>query len=304
METLCGRTYIRGGTSPPNEMPKRSFSRSSRGSGRTGSKRSRSSKRVKIAPQTRYTQRILATRAMAGVRRLNRMIETKDNVHKIGPNINLTHNQATIIPMVTPAGAFNPFFIYNGTTDDMGENGGKRIGDSIAVRGLSLRFFIQNQLGRPKVWYRIMLVKCAKGDEPTRANLYRQNTGNKMIDLINTERFTIIASKTFNVYAQGASAANTYTGVVPLAPGVPLEAPTIGGDFAGAIGTKVVSMWIPGRKFGRSGVVQYENNSNSQLKFFDYRLVVVAYDWYFTAQDANNVGMINEAYGKLYYKDA
>ena len=69
-------------------------------------------------------------------------------------------------------------------------------------------------------------------------------------------------------------------------------------------GTKVFKMWIPGRKFGTYGSVQYENGSTSQVKFYDYRVCILAYDWYGTAQDINNVGKINEFYSKIYFKDA
>ena len=71
-----------------------------------------------------------------------------------------------------------------------------------------------------------------------------------------------------------------------------------------AIGTKVFKMWIPGRKFGTYGSVQYENASTTQVKFYDYRLVILAHDWYGTPQDVNNVGKINELYCKIYFKDA
>ena len=50
------------------------------------------------------------------------------------------------------------------------------------------------------------------------------------------------------------------------------------------IATKVIKMWVPGRKFGRGGNLQYENNSY-QLKFFDYKVVMLAYDWFGTPQD-------------------
>jgi len=60
---------------------------------------------------------------------------------------------------------------------------------------------------------------------------------------------------------------------------------------------------IPGRKFGRSGVIRYENGSN-QVKFFDYVPLFVVYDWYGTPQDINNVGRINELYAKIRFKDA
>lgn len=137
-----------------------------------------------------------------------------------------------------------------------------------------------------------MLVKCAKGDVPTRAVLFKNDSNNKMMDVVNTERFTILAQKIFTINTSNAAP----TGVG--ATGVPT------GTTSAGIGTKLIRMWIPGRRFGRDGVVQYLSDSSSDLKFFDYRIAVVAYDWYGTPQDVNTVGRINEIFTKLYFKDA
>ncbi len=53
-----------------------------------------------------------------------------------------------------------------------------------------------------------MLVKCAKGDLPTRTTLFLNNADNKMIDELNTERYSIIASKIFTVTPSNGQAAN------------------------------------------------------------------------------------------------
>lgn len=38
--------------------------------------------------------------------------------------------------------------------------------------------------------YRILVVKCAKGDTPTSSTIWTGTSGNKMIDTINSERYT------------------------------------------------------------------------------------------------------------------
>lgn len=258
-----------------------------KGSGRGGVKRRRVSQGTS-----------LARRAVAGVARLNRMIETKEQSWRSQENVAMPHNNLHIVNDLN-ANPLNIFSVGQGAADGMGVNGGQRIGDSIAIRGVSIRAFFENALARSKVYYRFMVVKMAKGDTLNRANLFKGDATNKMIDQINTERFTIIAQKTFNIYGKGDSIANSVS-----AAGVPLEAPTIAGDYVGGIGSKTFKMWIPGRKFGRHGVIQYENNSSTQVKFFDYRLCIVCYDWYGTPQDVNNIGRINELYTKLYFKDA
>jgi hypothetical protein len=137
-----------------------------------------------------------------------------------------------------------------------------------------------------------MLVRGAKGETFNRANLFKNIVDNKIIDQMNTERFTIVASKRMTIDASNA-AANAVG-----ATGVPVNG--VGGGISG----RPFSLWIPGSKFGRNGTIKYEDASTSQVKFYDYRIVILAYDWYGTPQDLNNVGVLNSFYTKLYYKDA
>jgi len=225
-------------------------------------------------------------RANQGVKRLSAMIETKESTQVSGTNLSLPHNnvyETGINPFVTNIGAQDPM---SGT--------GNRIGDKISVRGLLIKGFMENALNRSKVNYRIMLVRGAKGETFNRANLFKGIVGNKIIDQLNTERFTIVASTKFNINcANGAASSVGATGV-----------PAVDPIYNVGIGTKAWSMWVPGRKFGRMGTITYENASTSQVKFYDYRIVIIAYDWYGTPQDVNNVGKINDMYTKLYFKDA
>lgn len=230
-------------------------------------------------------------RALAGVTRLNRMIETKESQRIGNLNVGLPHNDVANIND-SVSGPLNPFQISQGAGDPMSQGTGNRIGDSIAVKGLTIKAFFENALGRSRVYYRFMFLKCAKGDVPTRSVLFKNDSNNKMMDVINTERFTIIAQKIFTINS---------TNSAPLTVG--LNGVPATGTPAGP-GTKLVTMWIPGAKFGRSGVIQYLSDSGSDLKFFDYRIAVVAYDWYGTPQDVNTVGRINEIFTKLYFKDA
>jgi len=263
-----------------NAMAKRKRSSASIKSARKATLRMAKAKRPRLAAST----------LGRSVARLNRMIETKESTGSWGTNIGLPHNNTVMI------GA-NPFTLVNGNGDPM-TGTGNRIGDRITVNGLLLKGFFENALQRSKVHYKVMLVRGAKGETFTRSTLYKNNSNNKMIDLFDTERFTIVASKKFTISCSSAAASS-----VQLVTGAPVELLPSGTTFGGQ-GSHAFSMWIPGRKFGRSGNVQYENGSTTQLKFYDYRIVVLAYDWYGTPQDANNVGIINEAYLKLYYKDA
>lgn len=235
--------------------------------------------------------RRVAARALSGVNRLTRMIETKESSRRSPGNTSLYHNAIHVVQDTVIAGNLNPFVMEYGTGDPMG-TGGARIGDRLSVRGLMIQMFLENALSRPKVYYRFMVIRSAKGDVPTRATLFKGCSDNKMIDQINTERFSIVASRRFNI--RTGNTAPTGVGAVT---GVPT------GETGGGQGTRVVKLWIPGHKFGRGGNVQFENGS-TQVKFYDYYLVFMTYDWYGTAQDTNAIGKINELYTKLYFKDA
>lgn len=237
------------------------------------------------------------------VANLYRMIETKESGRSGTLNLSLAHNDVTIFGTYNQAGlphtlttACNPFSMANQGADDAMAGPGSRIGDSISVKGLLIRGFFENALQRPKVYYRVMLVRTAKGELPTRANIFKEASGNKMIDQINRERVTIVAQKIFTI-----NSSNSATNGVD-ANGVPYMSDT--SRVGAGVGTKTFKMWIPGYKFGRNGIVTYENASLSQVKFYDYRIAIVAYDWYGTPQDINAVGKVNEMYTKLYYKDA
>jgi len=227
--------------------------------------------------------------------RLYSMIETKEAQHKTLANVALAHNNVTVVNS-SAGGALNPFSIGQGVQDGMGTGTNtNRVGDKITVKGLLIRAFFENALERAKVYYRVMFIRCAKGDTITRATLFKECADNKMIDQVNTERYTILGQRIFNVSASNNMAATLV--LPPIGNGVPAT-----GTPAG-IATRPFKMWIPGRKFGKGGNMQFENGS-VQIKFFDYRVVIVVYDWFGTPQDINNVGRINELYTKLYFKDA
>jgi len=229
---------------------------------------------------------------------LSRTIETKQNQWKTPLNVGYFHNALSSINDTT-AGPLNIFKLLRGY-DDVGNGatgGNNRIGDQVTIKSVVFKLFIENALNRPKVFYDIMLIKFAKGDSPTTTTLYKGNANNKMIDMIDTERYTVVARKRFTV-----SASNPAPSFASIPAGQPEEL-EVGGLYNAGMATKVVNIYVPGRKFGRGGTITYENNSDSQVKFFDYRWYIMVYDWYGTPID-NIVGRINEGYCKIYFKDA
>lgn len=269
-------------------MPKRTRSSSSR-------KSTSYSKRAKTASKrgrTGYANVLRTSTVNRRVNSLYKMIETKEGTYTCAANTALPHNNTYVVTLADGVTPLNPFATTAGGGGDPMTGQGQRIGDQITCRGVSIKMFIENALERARVHYRVMLLKGAKGEAFTRANIFKGDSNNKMIDQVNTERFTIVAQKVFNLNCtNNAPSSVGITGI-----------PT-GGTFSG-ISSKVLSMWIPGKRFGKNGEIRYENGSAGQIKFYDYRLVFVAYDWFGTPQDANNVGRINELFTKLYFKDA
>ena len=265
-------------------------------------KRSRSNVRANYARVTSVSRMGRARAARASykkrktlatqVGRLMKTIETKEGTRRI-TNLQLAHNNLIVLNDVN-GNPYNPFLSIQGAGDPMGASAMDRLGDEITVQNLSIKFFLETSLSRSNVHFRFFFVKMAKGDTLSRVTFFKDCCGNKMIDQINTERFTVLATKTVTVKTDAEAA--------PSALGILTGVPTA--NVPGIGGTRIISMKIPGRKFGRRGVVTYENSSQSQVKFYDYRLCCVAYDWYGTPQDVNNVGFINDGYAKLYFKDA
>lgn len=227
------------------------------------------------------------------VRNLNGMIETKEAQWTSVANVQLPHNNTYVVQYA--GGALNPLRCSTGADEPMGGNSGSRIGDQITIKGLAIRGMVENAFSRAKVYFRIMLVKCPRGVTPDRASpLFKGCSSNKMIDTVNTEKFTILWQKIFNVQTSNPAP----SGVTPNINGVP------SGSTPAGIGTRTFSAWVPGNKFGRGGTIRYEDSSSTNPKFFDYRIVILCYDWYGTPADINNVGVLNEMYTKMYFKDA
>jgi len=263
----------------PYNNRKRKYSSMSRGAkaGRLQSKYNRTGIRKTAYKVARYGG------LRKSVTNLYKMIETKESQFSL-VNQQVAHNNVYIWTQ-------NPLETNNGIGDPMAGMG-SRIGDQVTLKGLAASFFVEGSLQRSKVHFRIMLLKGARGASFTRADIFKGMSGNKMIDQLNTEKYTVIAQRRFNV-----SPPNNAPLSLSVVTGVPAT------EGPGITGNKIVNFWIPGRKFGRDGIIRYENIAGS-LKFFDYRWVILAYDWYGTPQDTNNVGYINEAWSKMYFKDA
>lgn len=243
-----------------------------------------------------------ASKIQAVVRRaLNKNIETK---HGFRPadNIEIPHNNFIVI-------SNSPLATIQGDADE-DNTIGQRIGDKITLKGLSVKFMAELNERYSDVTFRFFVVRSAKGDTPTRATLFNGVSGNKMIDTLNRERYTILHSQTFKIksYANVAAMTGTVsmnTQLTEAGVGASGIYSANGNENNNALSryTKIVKLWIPGYKFSKSSIIQYENDSQ-QPKFFDYHILLYAYSNYSTNQDIWNVARLNDAVVQIYYKDA
>jgi hypothetical protein len=151
---------------------------------------------------------------------INRNVETKESQDRTCTSLvmqNCVHNNILLVQNITRNSVLNPFTIDNGTGDPMVANSGSRIGDQITLKGMSVKMMLENPIDRCNSHYRIMLIKGAKGETFSRDTLFKGDSTNKLMDMINTECFTIIAQKIVNLKtSNGTSDSLGLTGVPGL----------------------------------------------------------------------------------------
>lgn len=223
------------------------------------------------------------------VQQIGRNLETKRTVHTSTDGLQILHNN-----FITLDG--NMLECTQGTGDAMTNSSiANRIGDEISLRGVSIKFMVELNERYSDVTFRMFVVKKAKGDTCDRSTFFSGLSGNKMIDTINSERFTVIKSKTFKLQAANNGADST-TGVAGT-----VSAVDVSRQLSRA--TKIVKFYLPGDKIRKGGKIVYEN-ATSQPKFFDYIVLLFAYSNYSTQQDVWNVARLNDYVRTIYYKDA
>lgn len=190
-----------------------------------------------------------------------------------------------------------------GTGDPMdGTNANNRIGDEINLKGISLKFMLELNERYSDVTFRIMVVRSARGDNPTTANLFTNLTGNKMLDTFNKERYTILIQKYIKIKAAPMSIGGAPT-VTATGTGVYYAADDPKANYQSRA-TRIVRMYIPGGKIARNGLIKYENGGTSQ-KFFDYHVLCYAYSNFSTSEALGfNVGAVSTYVKQMFYTDA
>jgi hypothetical protein len=119
-----------------------------------------------------------------------------------------------------------------------------------------------------------------------------------MLDTFNTERFTVLHSKYVKLTAPNM-------GIDPALIQVLGSGFASGGEVISRA-TRIVKFWVPGKKFSKSGILQYENGS-AQVKLVDYHFFIYAYSNYSVSSAfplVFNVGRLNDCHIKMHFKDA
>lgn len=229
---------------------------------------------------------------------MSKTVETKHANYTCSDGTEIAHNNFITLDdsvLKTTPGPFDPTL----------NNADCRIGDEINLRGVKMKLMVELNERYSDVTFKLLVVKCAKGDVPTRDTLFNGLSGNKMLDTMNTERYTIIASRVFKLKGPNQTITNDAgesAYIAPLGNNSGISYTTSTSQHMSRA-TRIVKLWIPGAKFRKGGRIQYEQGS-SQPKFFDYRVVLYAYSNYSTNQDLWNVGRLNDYVKTMYYKDA
>jgi len=258
---------------------------------------------TKRSPGTRYTKAmkdVAASKIQGMVRKAiasnnQKLLEVKKSVFTSTDGNQIEHNNFITLDnnlLSTGQGTANPDnSIFN-----------NRIGDKITLRGSKLALFVQLNERFSDVTFRLLVVKCPKGDTPTKATLFNNISGNKMLDTLNTDRYTIISQKFFKIKAPNIASNGVSSG--GLLTGSGLVDMLNGQQTVLSPASKIIKIWIPGKAFSKNGIIQYENGS-AQVKFFDYRVVIYAYSAYATSETLGfNVGRVNDYINTLYFTDA
>lgn len=228
---------------------------------------------------------------------LNKNLETKASHFSTSDGTQVPHNGFITIDnqlLSTTPGIYDP---HNIQTQN-------RIGDEITFRGIHLKMMLELNERYSDVTYRILLVKAARGDTPTAANLFNGLSGNKMLDTINKERYTILYQK-FGKLKAGNFGAQTASGGTLLGGGLFDTGGTNVNLYSRQ--TRIVKIWLT-PKIMKLTKVTYTSNDGTGIvsnKFFDYHLLLYAYSNIATSDAlAFNVLTLNDYIRTMYFKDA
>lgn len=283
-------------------MPTSAYSGASRSY--AGSKRKAGSKRTgpKYSKKRRTTASFATSLSRKISRVLNRNLETKQSIVTSTDNLAILHNSFGLM------NGGNLLATTQGVTDPGSTNTANRIGDKITLQRVTMKMMLELDERSSDSTFRIMVVRTARGDVPTSVTLFKGQSNNKMLDEFDSERFTCLAQKWVKLTSRNVSA--TVSTDPAYAGGFlgPLTAVGTAGTIAAypqytmSRATKLVSISVPGSKFSKNGIIQYESGTSS-VKFFDYYVVIYGYNNFGGVTGTTQVGRINDFISRMYFKD-
>lgn len=250
------------------------------------------------ATKRKYTKKTSAKSVTAIVKRiLNKQLETKSALSTTTDYQQIGHNSFISLA------AGDLLATTQGTADPNTSVLGCRIGDQINLKRVNISMMLELNERYSDVTYRIFVVKSAKDDALSPGFFFTGLSGNKMLDRVDKERYTVLYEKWGKIkndtQGGGRNVAEDSTITVP-ATGLYIAS---GAGFQFSRITKIVKFNLPGKLFGKNGLIQYENGS-SQVKMNDYHILIYAYSNYTTsALLGYNVLAVNECIKELHFTD-
>lgn len=206
----------------------------------------RFNKRVKRVRRVKTYKNKSLVRAVSRI--INRKIETKSATYSATYNGTLVDGGGVYYNLVSS--------LNGGTGLPQGTGEYQRIGDRINCRGIKLRICLTNYYGiggimanSEKCSVRIV-VYGTKSTSPSRGQLFR-NDSYALVQEVDTDENKVIYDRIHTVKL------NTDVGTSHLT-------------------HTNVRMWLPGFKFGRKGMIQFQDNTASTLKGYNYYLALFA----------------------------
>lgn len=207
-----------------------------------------------------------------------------------------------------------PFLTTQGTDDPNDNRLGCRVGDEVIPVGLSIRFMTALNVRQTSARFRWMLIKHSPSDLPTDSTLFQfaSFNVNKQLCPVDTERFTIIAQKTFTINSGNRATGTATSGqtAVTEAAGVVNAGTYYASPDVDPLGftQRLVNVWIPGSKFGSK--LRYQDSSSS-LKSWSYSSIIIGYNNYAGTVPSDlglnrgaYIGVMDDYISQFYFKDA
>lgn len=179
-------------------------------------------------------------------KRINRKIETKSAPYSSSFVNNLANSNGLFYDLISRLNT------ATGLPQGTAEN--QRVGDKVTVRGIKLRLCLTNmyadspiQGSTEKISVRVIIFGT-KDTSPTKGSLLRANSF-ALVQEVDTDENRVIYDRIHSVHVTSTLAGTwTHTNV---------------------------KIWVPGTKIGRKGVLQFQDNSATAVKGYNYYMAII-----------------------------